>query len=800
MRNKFQILIYFIILIGIVGIFFLSKNLFLLPKPFVEEFISNDQQKDDGYVGSRNCRECHERFYNLWSPSHHGKAMQPVADVLNNHELILPNTSFKVGDNWFRIHIDGDSLYMIEGKHENTQEAINTYTAKWALGGRNIYYFLTPFPGGKLQTMPLAYDINRKEWYNNPASAVRHFVDFNVMDEEINWKHSLYTFNTTCHSCHVSQLQKNYDIATNTYHTTWKEPGINCETCHGPSEEHIRVCREAGKNNEIPEDLKIISVKNYSPKQHNASCASCHAKGIPLTKAYVPGEAFFQHFDLLTLESPDYYPDGRDLGENYTMTTWLQSKCITDNDLNCVTCHTSSGRYKYKNKDNEICISCHKDKLQNFEEHAHHKPEDGVTCISCHMPTTEFARMTRSDHSMRPPTPATTLAFGSPNACNICHIEEDAKWANAHVTEWNGNYQDEILALARLIHQGRNNDFRNVDQMWALVNNPDINVIFRNSLIRILSNHQIRDEASYFLKALQDESPLIRSSAADALELYINEEIKQALLQALNDSVLLVRNKASGSLSSFPREIFTQAEWQQVENSFNEYEDFLLAYPDTWSAHYNLGNYLQKRGRHQDAVESYEKAIKLEEEAFLPMVNASIAYNILGNNVKAEEKLSQAYQLEPDNPAINLNYGLLLAEKQRFEEAKKHLLQALNSDSTLSQAAYNLAILYAQTNLQMAEEYISKAYELDPENARYGYTYAYYTFQNGRYQEAITLLNNIIKSGSDYVDAYLFLASIYEQRNNITAAISIYEQAAKLQNIPPAYQESIQMRIRQLKN
>ena len=42
---------------------------------------------------------------------------------------------------------------------------------------------------------------------------------------------------------------------------------------------------------------------------------------------------------------------------------------------------------------------------------------------------TEFARMRRSDHSMRPPAPAATREFGSPNACNLCHADQDARWA-----------------------------------------------------------------------------------------------------------------------------------------------------------------------------------------------------------------------------------------------------------------------------------------------------------------------------------------------------------------------------------
>jgi hypothetical protein len=44
--------------------------------------------------------------------------------------------------------------------------------------------------------------------------------------------------------------------------------------------------------------------------------------------------------------------------------------------------------------------------------------------------------MGRSDHSMRPPTPATTIAFHSPNACNLCHADHDAAWADQWVRKW----------------------------------------------------------------------------------------------------------------------------------------------------------------------------------------------------------------------------------------------------------------------------------------------------------------------------------------------------------------------------
>ncbi len=80
----------------------------------------------------------------------------------------------------------------------------------------------------------------------------------------------------------MSQLTTNYDLRTDTYSTTWAEPGINCEACHGPSEEHNRILRQAPKGQE-PEDMRILSWKGFTPEQKNDACSICHAKVYPVT-------------------------------------------------------------------------------------------------------------------------------------------------------------------------------------------------------------------------------------------------------------------------------------------------------------------------------------------------------------------------------------------------------------------------------------------------------------------------------------------------------------------------------------
>ena len=82
-------------------------------------------------------------------------------------------------------------------------------------------------------------------------------------------------------------------------------------------------------------------------------------------------------------------------------------------------------------------MPCHEKEVEQPDVHGHHKAgSKGNECIACHMPMTRFAAMGRSDHSMRPPTPAATLAFKSPNACILCHADHDAAWADGWVRKW----------------------------------------------------------------------------------------------------------------------------------------------------------------------------------------------------------------------------------------------------------------------------------------------------------------------------------------------------------------------------
>lgn len=712
------------------------------------------------YAGSQSCRECHERFYQLWSTSFHGLAMQPYSDALAKEKLTPQMEDVIVGASRYRAEIgEGQGWVLGTGP-----EGVKRYRMEHALGGKNVFYFLTPMEKGRLQTLPVAYDVNRKEWFDMAGSGVRHFPGDQRPDDPIHWKEWPYTFNTACYGCHVSQLSTNYDPRTDTYHTTWAEPGINCETCHGPSAEHNAIARATPKGQPLA-DLKIISTKTMTREQRNHLCASCHAKTTsPLTPSYPPGAKFFDHFDLVTLENPDYYADGRDLGENYTVTSWLMSPCVKSGKLDCMHCHTSSGRYRFKKAEdaNGACLPCHEDRVSSAPAHTRH-PEGsaGNRCIACHMPMTSFARMHRSDHSMLPPTPAATLAYQSPNACNLCHADKDAVWADKQVREWRvRDYQAPLLHRASLIDAARKRDWTKRDAMLQYITGADRDEVFAASLIRLIPPSVDPAVSQTLLKAAADSSPLVRAAAVEALGMIPSQQSLQAVVQATGDASRLVRIRAAMALSAYPGLKFGGQEGERIRSADEEALASLKAWPDQWSSHYNLGNAYLNRGDLKQAVTSYEQALAFEPRAAMVLVNRSIAQARMGELDRAEGSLQDALKVAPDNAAAHFNLGLLKAERNDPKQAETSLRAALKLDPQMAQAASNLCILLAGDRPDEALGFCREAVRLRPEDPGYAYTLSYYLHQRGETTEAVTTLKATLEKHPELRSVQTLLETI----------------------------------------
>ncbi len=689
------------------------------------------------YAGSASCKECHERFYKLWEPSHHGKALQPWSADL----------AAAIPEHTEPIEVEG-KLYQAFITPERgwiTEDGTNEYDIVYTLGGKNYYNLLTLLDDGRLQVLPIFYDVRNKMWENTTMSMLRHFDDGRV-DAPLSWRDSMLTFNAACFSCHVSQIDSNYDPETDTYATTWNEAGISCESCHGPASEHIRVCEEAPEGT-VPENMELIGWWEMNREQRDSTCAGCHTKGGPISEGYETGERYWDHYDLTTFENADYYPDGRDLGENYTMGSWWLSPCVQNSDLACTHCHTSSGRFKQKDNPNESCLPCHQKRVDNVVAHSHHPAETGHTCVTCHMPMNPFGGMNQSDHSMRPPMPNLSKAVGSRNSCVMCHEDKDNDWALENIKTWHPDFEERTapeMERALLVKAMTDGDRDKLPAVLSFIKNSDSDPLFATTLIRQLPpNGDPAQHAILRQLVTEAEHPLVRSAAATALNADNLPADRPALLAALTDETLLVRIRAAERLIALPESDIPKEHQRAFDAAAKEMWTATNLRQDHWSSPYNAGNILMRQNRLEEAVTKYDRAHKLRDDIPQPLINGSMAFAQLGNLADAESRLLKATQLPEPSAEAHFNLGLLYGEQGRIEEATKELYRSLEINPDNAQAAYNLAILLAGTNYPECFRLLHQAIKADPYNPRTVHTLAFYYMQTRQ----IGLAKKVIEQG-----------------------------------------------------
>ena len=95
---------------------------------------------------------------------------------------------------------------------------------------------MVEFPDGRVQVLSIAWDTcARNASICIPTSGFRPMIG--CTGRKPGTELELHA----CAECHSTNLQKNYDLASNTYHTTFSEIDVSCEACHGPGSLHLEL-------------------------------------------------------------------------------------------------------------------------------------------------------------------------------------------------------------------------------------------------------------------------------------------------------------------------------------------------------------------------------------------------------------------------------------------------------------------------------------------------------------------------------------------------------------------------------
>ncbi len=697
------------------------------------------------FVGSDACKSCHQQEYNDWVGSHHDKAMMHASDssVLGD----FSGLTFESKGITNRFYKKGTEYFVSTEKLSVVSEYKITHTFGW----EPLQQYLVEFPDGKLQAFHIAWDTDKKEWFDlYPTN------DFDSGDW-MHWTNGSMTWNKMCADCHSTNLQKNYSSESGHYSTSWSQINVSCESCHGAGESHVKMA--SSKNYQAGIGPSLISQVSSDPSiAQIENCAPCHSRRSSLGSDDLFDGRFLDHYTPDILRTNLYFPDGQILEEDYVYGSFVQSKMF-QNGVKCTDCHNPHTA-ELKREGNDLCISCHTE-VYNRTEHTFHPEEtESSQCISCHMPGRVYmGNDFRRDHSFRVPRPDQSVQFGTPNACVGCHEDKSNEWAAKAIEDWYG--KDRAPHFSDVLVHGPDPAMTN--ELIALVKDMREPGIARATAVDYLAN--IPSEAAYqsVLLSLEDRDALVRvSSLQNLIQLQKADRIQFAA-PLLSDPIRSVRVTAALVLADLDTNEIPLRYQEEYSIAYDELLDKLNHNIDFSSGQMQMAQFYDRKGETENAILAYQKTLVMD--SLLPGVRINLArlYSISGKNGEAIHVLQDAVIIDPENVQALYSLGLVLSEAGRGEEAISNFSLASNLNPQDLRIYYNWGLALHQ--LSKSEEAIvvfntALSINSEADDIRYA---------------MITVLISMGKNQQALIEAKI-LASKYPQNRELAAMVQQLQQ------------------------
>jgi predicted CXXCH cytochrome family protein len=692
------------------------------------------------YVGREKCVKCHEKENKAWLGSDHDRAMDPATPdtVLGNFD----NATFVFKGVTSRFYTrDGRYFVETEGPDGRTSEFPVTYV----FGFDPLQQYLVPFPGGRLQCLHIAWDVERKTWFHLYPDQPPPPRDW------LHWTRNGQNWNGMCAECHSTDLKKNYDPKSDSYHTTWSEIDVSCEACHGPGSRHAAWGElPAMGRPEIADAGLLVHTRGLAARPQVELCAPCHSRRTILGEYEHAGQGYFDNFRPALLAEGVYYPDGQILGEDYVYGSYVQSKMFRSG-VRCSDCHDVHS-LKLVKEGNDLCLQCHQADVYNSKDHHFHKerhkgkPSPGWLCINCHMPQRPYMVIDwRADHSIRVPRPDLHLAIGTPDACSsaACHGDKPVRWSADWYTKWYGISRKPHFGT--ILAGGRKRDPAALKNLVWLAGNPLYPSIVRSTAIDLLRNYGNEAAMAAMKRALADDEPLVRHTAVMNGDLFPPDERLPLLGPLLWDPNRIVRMEAARNLAAIPGGQFKPDQAKAFKSALAEYERAMAYSLDFAFAGVNLGNLYAARGDREQAKRYYRQALAVDDLYYPAKVNLATLLSQEGKNAEAEKLLREVLETYPELHEVAYSLGLLYAEMNRPEEALRYLGRAAAGIPEGARVHYNYGLMLQQAGrLDDAQRELSRAWELDPSNADLVYALLDHYLKRGQVGRARDLANTVI--------------------------------------------------------
>ena len=697
----------------------MSKLAFIIL--IITSFESMANEQLPSYVGTKACIDCHQTEYSDWQGSHHDMSMRHAAPdaVLgnfNNQSITFDgevSTFFKKGDQYW-VNIKG-----ADGKFHD-------YQIKYTFAYKPLQQYMVEFEDGRVQLIPFAWDSRAKaeggqRWFHL-------YPEFTDNRDEFFWTNTGQNWNYMCADCHSTDVKKNFDLASNTYNTTFKEINVGCEACHGPASEHIQWSKNqdndsSGKGFDrnlaksvnqwvMREGKTTLFPEKITPTQQTLVCAQCHSRHVQISdNDHVKGNAFGERYMLSLINASQYHADGQIYDEVFVYGSFLQSK-MSKNGVVCSNCHNPHTAELIIPKE-AVCLQCHQaDTYAVKTHHQHQESSTGAQCVNCHMPETTYMQVDkRADHSWHVPRPDLSAKLGTPDTCLNCHEDKDSNWSAQHVQQWFPNSPiREIDHFAPVFSAIDSGYMEAASALSHVAQNKENMQIIRASALERMSPITDTNTLIAVARGARDPDEFIRMAAARGSTSIPLKERWRILEPLLKDDVLAVRLEATNSLAMLWQELSTKQR-ELLKPAIDEYIKAQEYNNDRGFSHSNRGSIYAYLGEMDKAKKAFLEGIRIEPNFAQTYLNLAELYRRT-NKGSAIDLLKQGLSKISDNAPIAYSLGLAYIRNGDSKQALDYFAQAIEKAPNTAQYHYVYGLSLEKSNVNLAQKQLRRAYQI----------------------------------------------------------------------------------------
>ena len=304
----------------------------------------------------------------------------------------------------------------------------------------------------------------------------------------------------------------------------------------------------------------------------------------------------------------------------------------------------------------------------------------------------------RRDHGFRVPRPDLSVDLGTPNACNDCHRESDAKWAARKIEQWHGPERAGKPRYAAALAAGRAGSPDAAPQLLGADRRCDAGADRARDRARTAGHGPGADRPRAGEgRDRRPRSPGAARGGQPAAGAATRGRAAAGRRRCSRIRLRSVRLEAVDSVLELPYGQLDPSARGALDRALAEYRDAQRLNGDRAEGHLNLGALALRQGDAVAAEREFRLALARQPQFVPARVNLADALRMQGREPESEAELRAALAIVPDSGDVHHALGMALVRQRRYDEALVALERAAQLQPAQPQYAYVYAIALHDT-------------------------------------------------------------------------------------------------------